>query len=456
MNKFSIIPAINEILESEAFLQDIENLGREQIKNVAKDCIDEIRRDIINGQEYTAATIVSKIRSEIEKLNVVELKSVINCTGVLLHTNLGRAVLDQEVMAKVSDLMTNYANVEFDLTTGKRGKRGEYVNQLLCTLTGAEAALVVNNNAGAVFLILNEFAKDKEVLVSRGELVEIGGSFRIPNIMRESGAILREIGTTNKTKPSDYQANINANTAMIMKVHQSNFQIVGFTEEVGAEEITKISKDKNIISYYDMGSGLLNKPITAPITWEHTVKEIVSLGTNLVSFSGDKLLGATQAGLIVGKRELIERLKKNQLYRILRVGKLTDSVIYYTLKKYLDFQTNIKQIPFFQMITQTEAELLVKVQLLQTKLNNHLSTSIVENRARTGGGSMPGETFASQALQIDEANETNVKAHHELMNSAKPIITFLKEGKLMVDTLTVKAEDLDYLASELIKVYKAL
>lgn len=456
MNKFSIIPSINEVLESETFIHYIKSLGREQVKNVVKDSIDHIRKEIISGKEYTALSIMTKIESEIEKLKVVELKDVINCTGVLLHTNLGRAVLAEDVMAQVSNLMTNYANVEFDLTTGKRGKRGEYVNQLLCTLTGAEAAMVVNNNAGAVFLILNEFAKDKEVLVSRGELVEIGGSFRIPDIMRESGAILREIGTTNKTKQSDYLSNLTSETAMIMKVHQSNFAIVGFTEEVSVEEITQISKDKRVISYYDMGSGLLNKPANAPITWEPTVKEIISLGTDLVSFSGDKLLGATQAGLIVGKKELIDRLKKNQLYRILRVGKLTDAVIYYTLKKYLDFASNYEEIPFFQMITQTEAELLTKAEFLQTKLNRQLTTQIVENRARTGGGSMPGETFTSWALLIDEPNEINVKAHHELMDSPKPIITFLKEGKLMVDTLTVKAEDLDYLASQLTKVYKSL
>lgn len=455
MKDFSVIPSISSLLENGEYEEQIKLYGREKVKRILTKVIESVRLRINKGEDFTIEQIDQMIAHEFQKNMLTELKPIINCTGTLLHTNLGRAILSKKVMEEVSTLLTNYVNVEFDLKTGKRGKRGEYVNQLLCTLTNAESAMVVNNNAGAVFLILSEFAKDKEVLVSRGELVEIGGSFRVPDIMRESGAILTEVGTTNKTKLSDYEQNINDKSSMIMKVHQSNFYISGFTEEADISNLITLAKEKNVISYYDVGSGLLNKLSNKDIEWDHSVKEVVDMGIDLVSFSGDKLLGSTQAGLIVGKKEYIDRLKKNPLYRILRVGKLTDSVLYYTLKNYLDFDADFAEIPFFKMLNQTATELKNKAEKLTSLLDN-ISKDIIETKVRTGGGSMPSVTLKSYAVQIAEAEEKNVKANLCLLESTKPIITYLSQGMLNIDIIAVEEEDLIYISEEINRVYKSL
>lgn len=456
MKDFSVLPSISSLLESGDYDAEMLLHGREKVKKILIQVVENIRHLIIEGREFTKEQIYQEIEQEFQKNRAIELKAIINCTGTLLHTNLGRAILSKKVMESVSALLTNFVNVEFDLKTGRRGKRGEYINQLLCTLTNAEAAMVVNNNAGAVFLILNEFANDKEVLVSRGELVEIGGSFRVPDIMRESGAILREVGTTNKTRLADYAQNVRENSAMIMKVHQSNFYIAGFTEEANIAELVELSQQKQLISYYDLGSGLLQKLKNVNIEWDHTVKEVIDLNVDLVSFSGDKLLGSTQAGLIVGKKEYIDRLKKNPLYRILRVGKLTDSVLYYTLKNYLDFDNNFAEIPFFKMLNQSETDLKAKAEKLNSLLTPDISKQLINTLVSTGGGSMPSVSLNSYAIQISEAEELNASAYLALLDLSRPIVTYLHQGKLNLDIIALDDQDLTYISQEINKVYKKL
>lgn len=456
MKDFSVIPSINSLLESGEYDDKMMLQGREKVKDILAKVLKDIRLQISSGTVFSKNQVHQRIDAEFQKNKLVELKAVINCTGTLLHTNLGRAILSKKVMENVSSLLTNYVNVEFDLETGRRGKRGEYINQLLCTLTNAESAMVVNNNASAVFLILNEFAREKEVLVSRGELVEIGGSFRVPDIMRESGAKLTEVGTTNKTKLKDYAQNINSDTSMIMKVHQSNFFISGFTEEAEISDLISLSKESKLISYYDLGSGLIQKLKNVNIDWDHNVKEIIDMNIDLVSFSGDKLLGSTQAGLIVGKKKYIERLKKNPLYRILRVGKLTDSVLYYTLKNYLDFDSDFAEIPFFKMINQTESQLKVKAEKLYSLITPDISKEIIKTNVSPGGGSMPSVSLVSYAIQITEADEKNAQAYLDLLESPKPIIAYLSHGKLNIDIISVEEEDFNYISEEIKKVYKKL
>lgn len=454
MKDFSVIPSMNELLQNSDINDLSKKISREKTKKVIDDYLKKIRTSIINEENnLSKLQIIEGIVTALKSNCITELKPVINGTGILLHTNLGRALFSKEVMNKTTEILTNYANVEFDLNTGKRGKRGEYVEQLICNLTNSEAAMIVNNNASAVYLILNELAKDKEVIVSRGELVEIGGSFRVPEIMSQSGAKLIEIGTTNKTRISDYVNNINDNTAMLMKVHQSNFYIGGFTEEATIDEIVPAAKEANVISYFDVGSGLIENPNVLSIKWDASIKELIALGTDVVSFSGDKLLGGTQAGIICGKKEFIDRLRKNQFYRVLRVGKLTYTVLYYTLLNYLNFKENYEKIPFFKMITQSESVLKERANKILSLLSTDISSYLSENKARTGGGSLPSESFNSWAIRIAEPEDKNVFAHLELMKSSKPIVSFLRDGYFMLDVVAIKDQDIAYIAREINRVY---
>lgn len=453
MKDYSVLPSINSLLEDENFLSLQEKLGRDKFKDLISESLSRVRERIAKNERFSQEDIYKILNEELLQNEVIALKAVINGTGTLLHTNLGRAVLSKKVMLQVSELLTNYVNVEYDLKTGKRGKRGEYINQLLCNLTNAESAIVVNNNASATYLILNEFAKDRDVLVSRGELVEIGGSFRIPDIMSLSGATLKEVGTTNKTRINDYLNNIDERTSMLMKVHQSNYKIIGFTESVDMQDLALLAKEKKIVSYYDLGSGLISKFDKCKLEWDHTVKEVLAAGVDIVSFSGDKLLGATQAGLIVGKHEYITRLKKNPLYRVLRVGKLTDSVLYYTLKNYLNFDLNFNEIPFFQMLNQTTEDILFKAEKLLSNLKKDIKAKIVVSSASIGGGSMPGEKLPSYALEITAEEEKNVKNHLKLLSCEKAIIGYLYQGRLIIDLIAIQNDDLEYIAKNINLIY---
>ena len=334
----SEIPSVDELLKSPQGAQWLSDFPRKMVIQSIRTVLESVRSKILAGQTADVArdAIPACIEAEIKKLSSYSLLPLINATGIVLHTNLGRAVLSEKALENISLTGRGYSNVEYDLETGKRGKRHVHTTRLLRQITGAEDALIVNNNAAAVLLCLNTMAKDREVIVSRSELVEIGGSFRVPDVMTASNAVLREVGTTNKTHLHDYSNALNDNTALVLKVHQSNYQIIGFTADVGIDELVMLGRQHKVPVMFDLGSGCLVDLKPYGIHSEPTVQEIIKAGVDLVSFSGDKLLGGPQGGIIVGKKKYIERIQKNPLARALRVDKLTIAAFEATLMAYMD------------------------------------------------------------------------------------------------------------------------
>ncbi|TAL25959.1 MAG: L-seryl-tRNA(Sec) selenium transferase, partial [Nitrospirae bacterium] len=314
-NLLKELPSVDEILKSPEGVKWCDAYPRRFVLKAIREIIDIRRKEIIevSSTDISVEGMLKDIESKIQKLSALSLKPLINATGIVIHTNLGRSILSDKILENVRRVSANYSNLEYNLEEGKRGKRYAHITGLLREITGAESALIVNNNAAAVFLSLGTLAKGKEVIVSRGELVEIGGSFRLPDVMASSGAILREVGATNKTHLHDYKSAINENTALILKVHQSNYRIEGFTEDVSIEELKKLSERHNVPLMYDLGSGCMIDLRPYGIHSEPSVQEIVKSGVDIVTFSGDKLLGGPQGGVIVGMKALIERMQKNPL-----------------------------------------------------------------------------------------------------------------------------------------------
>ena len=331
------------------------------------------------------------------------MKPVLNATGTILHTNLGRAPIADTHMAHVAAVATGYSNLEYNLEAGARGERYAHFEQLLCKLTGAEAAMAVNNNAAAVMLILDSMAKGGEVIVSRGELVEIGGKFRIPDVMERSGAALVEIGTTNKTHISDYEEAITEETAALLKVHTSNYRIVGFTDTVSVAELSPIAKDHDIPLIEDLGSGMLIDLSKYGITYEPTVQDSIANGADVVCFSGDKLLGGPQAGIIVGRKKYIDKMKKNQLTRALRIDKFTAAALEVVLQEYLSEEQAIRNIPTLRMITRSLDEVSVDAEQLSQLLEESglpVQVGMEPCESQIGGGSLPLERIPSMAVTL--------------------------------------------------------
>lgn len=375
------------------------------------------------------------------------LCSVINATGVVIHTNLGRSILPKEAIDHVIEVSSHYSNLEYDLKEGKRGKRYIHIIDAVKRLINVESALVVNNNAGAVFLCLNTLAKDKEVIVSRGELVEIGGSFRIPDVMLNSGAILREVGTTNKTHLSDYENAINENTALLLKVHQSNFRIIGFTKEISIEELVSVGKKKGIPIMVDLGSGCFIDLKKYGLTYEPTVQEVLSQGADIVTFSGDKLLGSAQAGFIVGKSYLIEKIAKNPLMRALRVDKMTLAALEATLRLYLDEQEAIKKIPTLKMILENPEDIRKRALKISRLLKKEgIFTEVKEDISMPGGGSLPEIGIKTYVVtlnpQIIPQPQDFAK---KLRYGEPPIIVRIKDDLILFDARTIQEGEIPLL-----------
>ena len=343
MNKnllYRSIPKVDVLLESQTIQEMIERYSRDSVMEAIRAEMDNLRAfiggcDEEDKAQEQIALLVSHIGDAVEKMHTPNMKKVINGTGTILHTNLGRAPISREHMKKAFDIVTGYSNLEYNLEEGRRGERYSHFEKLLCKITGAEAAMAVNNNASSVLLILSSLAKGGEVIVSRGELIEIGGKFRIPDVMTQSGATLVEVGTTNKTHVSDYEENITEETKALLKVHTSNYKIVGFTESVGIDELMPIAKEHGIPVIEDLGSGVLIDLSKYGLTYEPTVQESVAKGADVVCFSGDKLFGGPQAGIIVGKKKYIDMMKKNQLTRALRIDKFTAAALELVLQEYL-------------------------------------------------------------------------------------------------------------------------
>lgn len=436
------IPQVSKLIEEYEKVHGDSPLLRMAIKSA----VDKVRREILEGKRNHLEDLGLVIEEELKRLKRTNLRRVINATGVVINTNLGRSVLSEETANFIKEIATHYSNLEFDLEEGKRGSRVRLVEELLVDLIGCESAHVVNNNAGAVFLVLNTHAKEREVIVSRGELVEIGGSFRIPDIMRASGAILVEVGTTNKTRLQDYKNAISPNTALIMKVHKSNFYMGGFVEEVKAEELLSLS----LPVYYDAGSGLLMDLRTLGINYEEpSFKELIKKGLHLVSGSGDKLLGGPQAGLILGKREFVEPLKKNPLSRALRIDKLTLSALEHTLRLYRE--ERYEEIPTLRMLSTAEEELKKKAKKVAKYLKNvkGLSVSIVRELSVCGGGSLPELKLPTYCVAIKHQKISLQELYEWLLKQEPPVVGRLKDDLLLLDMRTVLEEDIKPLISVL-------
>ncbi len=380
------------------------------------------------------------------------LRWVINGTGIIIHTNLGRSLLAQAAIDAIVNAASHYSNLEYDLNKGARGDRYEHCTSILKKLTGAENALVVNNNAGAVFLILNTLAEGKEVIISRGELIEIGGSFRIPEVMKKSGAVLREVGTTNRTYIADYERAINENTGLIMKAHTSNYRIRGFTHEADIEELSALGKKYNIPTFYDAGSGLLYSVKASGILDEPLISQEVAKGLDVVSFSGDKLLGAPQAGIIVGEKTLIDAMKKNPMTRALRPDKFTLAGLESTLLLYLDMEHAKEAIPTLRMIHENPNIFKGRAQRLLRQLKmrcGNMTVSVAEIYSEVGGGSLPDVVIPSYGILIKPHTMSLEVLEKRLRNLEVPIIGRIEKETLILDMRTILKEEEPFLLSGL-------
>lgn len=452
----SKLPSVNEVLQSKRGLEWQTLYPRKFVLKAIRDSLEELRGSIFQGQstEINDNIIYDGIEKRLQKLCSFSLVPVINATGIVIHTNLGRAILSEAIMEHVKEITCRYSNLEYDLEKGVRGKRYSHIQQLLSEITGAESSIIVNNNAAAVFLCLHTIAKGKEVIVSRGELVEIGGSFRIPDVMNSSGAILKEVGTTNKTHLYDYERAISENTALLLKVHQSNFKMTGFTEFPSIEEVVKLGDKYNIPVMFDLGSGSLIDMKPYGIYSEPTVKDIIKAGVAIVTFSGDKLLGGPQGGIIAGKGELIEKISKNPLMRALRVDKMTLSAFEVILRLYLDEKRAKEEIPTLRMIFEDKKTIKRRAQrvLLKIKklfLNDFASFNIIHDYSEAGGGSLPGLPFETYVVSVKPFKVSVNSLENRLRSSRPPVIVRIKSDSLILDMRTIQDNEIDILVKTL-------
>lgn len=434
------LPSVDELLRSEVFAPYVREYGRELAVEAAREAIDRARRKILAGESCPPTEEIAR-----EAITILSEKfapsifPVINATGVIIHTNLGRAPLSAEARAAMEAVARGYCNLEFDLKQGRRGSRYVHAEELLTKLTGAEAALVVNNNAGAVLLILSALARGREVIISRSQLVEIGGGFRIPDVMRQSGAILVEVGTTNRTYLRDYEEAITENTALILRAHRSNFRLTGFIHDVTLSELTELAHRHGLYLMDDLGSGALLDTSRYGLSHEPMVQESLAAGADVVCFSGDKLLGGPQAGVIVGKKEIIERLKKFPLTRALRVDKITLAGLQATLLHYLKGEAEQK-IPVWRMISAEPVELKRRAQRWARRLRQAgIRAQVIEGFSAVGGGSLPGETLPTWLLALQLPSPDAIA--RALRNYNPPIIARIEEDMLLFDPRTVFPEE---------------
>ena len=435
MSLLKSIPKVDKFIMNEAF----EGLSRTLITKIAKKTLEELRNDILNNkiEKIDENTLINEVLNSYKDLTSPSLKSLINATGIIVHTNLGRSLLDEKSLTKAIKIATTYNNLEYDLKKGKRGERYEHITKSLQALTSCEDAIVVNNNASAVFLILNTFCKNKEVIVSRGELVEIGGSFRVPEVMNQSGAKLKEIGTTNKTHLRDYENAICEKTSMLMKVHKSNYSIEGFSSEVSFEEIVKIAQQNNLIDYFDMGSGhIIDLPYNLNKD-EPSILDIMKYKPSLLSFSGDKLFGSVQAGIIIGKKELIAKIKKNQLLRMLRVDKITLALLEETLNSYL--KNELDSIPTLKMLNTKIETLEQRANNLKEKCENFIKCEVIKTSTMVGGGTTPNKKIPTIALTLEHKNYKPNKLEEILRKNS--IISRIENDKVLLDFRTILESD---------------
>lgn len=427
MNYLRALPKIDKCLSHPLF----EGCNSALLMKIARTHIEALRHALLHKEidSFEEEALMQEIKKAYDKVFDPSLKPLINATGVILHTNMGRSLISKTLLERASTVICNYSNLEYNLEEGCRGERYEHVSHHLKALLGVEDVLVVNNNASAVFLILNTFAKNKEVVVSRGELVEIGGSFRIPEVMKHSGALLCEVGATNKTKKSDYENAINENTVMLMKVHQSNFSIEGFSEAVAYEEIKALATQHSLLDYYDLGSGYIPKLPYNLGNREHSLEEILTCNPSLISFSGDKLFGSVQAGIIAGRADLIAALKQNQLLRMLRVDKITLSLLEESIKAYL--KEEWESIPTLWLLFRSIEELTQRALHVKEAVGQAYC-DIMPSETYMGGGTLPNRKFPTIALHVKGKATVLERKFRE-----KLVIGRIEEDKFLLDFRTI-------------------
>lgn len=429
----------------------LESGYRRIVVRSIREVIESKRKEILSGlsPDVSIDSISGDIEHAIRKHSAYKLRPVINATGVVIHTNLGRAILSDKAIANVAATAGGYSNLEYEISRGKRGKRYSHIKDVIKELTGAEDAIVVNNNAAAVLICLDTFAKGKEVIVSRGELVEIGGSFRIPAVMQASGAILREVGTTNKTHVADYENAVCGNTGLLMKVHQSNYKVIGFTEEVPVERLVAIGRDFNIPVVDDLGSGCLISLEKFGIYGEPTVQEVIRQGADLVTFSGDKLLGGPQAGIIVGREKLIKKIQNNPMLRALRIDKMTFAALEATFMQYLDEEKTLQDIPTVRMLTQPVELIRKRAGKIMASLKKVISAradlKIVPDQSRAGGGSLPETDFPTYAVSVKPSGMSINALEERLRLGAPPVIARIQGDALLIDARTIQDREIHLL-----------
>ena len=441
------LPGVDKLLH----LSEIRNLITQYhlglVTHVIRTVINSCRNDILlENSSLSKEEIVEEIIRLTKKIANKSLQPVINASGIIIHTNLGRAPYGRHLLNSVFEVLQGYNNLEFDLDKGSRGQRNDHASEILKFLTGAEDVVIVNNNAAAVMFILRTFARNKEAIVSRGELIEIGGSFRIPDIMAASDCKMVEVGATNKTKPQDYEKAISDDTALLFKAHQSNYVIKGFTQEVNLTELVAIGQKHKIPVVYDIGSGLLRKVNEKALKNEPDVKQALDSGIDLICFSGDKLLGGPQAGIIAGKRKYIDILKKEPMMRALRVGKTTLAILETACSYYLNDKDLFENNMLFNTLNKSKEEIKETTKLLKESLDKYnIRSKIVESKGKYGGGTLPDYELDSYSLKLmpeDSNNKLAKKLYHRLLEQEQPLLSNLKSGAIFFDALTLQNEDI--------------
>lgn len=454
------IPKVDRILKEDSIQELCDAFGRGIVTEAVRYELANLRSLICAGEkeeiDRALRDFMRELPEKIREFTAFSLRKVVNATGIILHTNLGRAPLGKVQMDAVMQAMAGYSNLEYDLSTGARGKRTNHCSAWITRVVGCEHATVVNNNAAAVTLMLSALAKDKEVIVSRGELIEIGGRFRIPDVMEQSGACLREVGTTNRTRISDYERAITENTGAIMKVHTSNYKIMGFTEEASVEELVELGARYHLPVIVDLGSGVLIDLERFGLAHEPTVQEMLKKGADLVCFSGDKLLGGPQAGIIAGKREYIEKMANHPLMRTFRPDKCTIAALAATFREYLEEDRAIKNIPILSMLSRSPYELKEQAETLCALLQHgHFPAClhVEESITRMGGGSLPGEELPGYAVTMAPTSMSCEKMAAKMRQMPTPVIAHIKDNRIWMEMRTIPESEVAQLSQNLIRFF---
>lgn len=443
------IPRVDALLEKPEIRKLCAEQGKPLVLRILRQELEKLRQRISAGEtellgRELPGVLISRTEKRIQELSRNSFQRVFNATGIILHTNLGRAPLGGRQKEAVLEAMSGYSNLEYELAEGVRGHRQAHYADVICQVTGAEAAVAVNNNASAVTLILAAMAEHKEVIVSRGELIEIGGHFRIPEVMEQSGALLREVGCTNRTRISDYQNAVNGETGAFLKVHTSNYRIVGFTEEVSVEALGSLGAKEDIPVIVDLGSGVLVDLEKHGLTHEPTVQEVLRQGADVVCFSGDKLLGGPQAGIIAGRKKYIRAMENHPLMRALRLDKFTTAALESTFREYLTEEHAWKNIPVLQMIARSEEELLSQAEEIAWELNScgyPGQITVEKSVSAVGGGSLPGEVMPDYAVVITPEGERAKELSERLRGLPVPVVSHIKNDRVMLEMRTISAEE---------------